>query len=300
MFGRKAEGFQIEPVNGELTLELQPLIECDQIPTNRSEIPTPKIALLHPHLKTIASHIPSLDSNAQILLLLGRDIVRVHKVRQQINGPHNAPFAQKSDLGWVVIGEVCIGKAHKPDVHTFKTHVLENGRSSYFKPCDSCMHMKEKVCHVGEQWDNFFNARKPHLQRDTGQNLGHSVFQITKSDNKLALSVEDTAFLEIMNTEVYRDEENNWVAPLPFRVPRVRLPNNRRQALSWLTSLCRMLERRPVMKQQFLAFMEKIFADDHAEQVAPVDRDKECWYLPMFGIYHPQKPDQIRVVFGSS
>ncbi|KAI4894213.1 hypothetical protein NFI96_027346, partial [Prochilodus magdalenae] len=221
-----------------------------------------------------------------------RDIVRVLKVRQQINGPHNAPFAQKSDLG-LVIGEVCIGKAGKPDVRTFKTHVLENGHISYLKPCDSCMHMKEKVCHGGEQRDSFFSACKPHLQRDTGQNLGHSVFQTTKSDHKLALSVEYTAFLEIMNTEVYRDEENNWVAPLPFRVPQVRLPNNRRQALSRLTSLCRMLERRPVMKQQFLAFMEKIFADDHAEPVTPVDRDKECCLL---GVHIRFRKEQVVIM----
>lgn len=27
---------------------------------------------------------------------------------------------------------------------------------------------------------------------------------------------------------------------------------------------------------------------------------KEHWYLPTFGVYHPQKPEQIRVKFDSS
>ena len=27
---------------------------------------------------------------------------------------------------------------------------------------------------------------------------------------------------------------------------------------------------------------------------------KPCWYLPHFGIYHPQKPEKIRVVFDSA
>lgn len=27
---------------------------------------------------------------------------------------------------------------------------------------------------------------------------------------------------------------------------------------------------------------------------------EECWYLPLFGVYHPKKPDQIRRVFDSS
>ena len=43
--------------------------------------------------------IPEVDPTAEILLLLGRDIIRVHKVREQVNGPHNAPFAQCLDLG---------------------------------------------------------------------------------------------------------------------------------------------------------------------------------------------------------
>ncbi|KAL6485054.1 hypothetical protein MHYP_G00070990 [Metynnis hypsauchen] len=29
-------------------------------------------------------------------------------------------------------------------------------------------------------------------------------------------------------------------------------------------------------------------------------RDKECWYLPLFGVYHPKKPEKIRIVFDSS
>ncbi|XP_072321671.1 uncharacterized protein [Eucyclogobius newberryi] len=37
-----------------------------------------------------------------------------------------------------------------------------------------------------------------------------------------------------------------------------------------------------------------------AEPAPPLKEDQECWYLPMFGVYHPQKLDQIRVVFDSS
>lgn len=54
------------------------------------------------------------------------------------------------------------------------------------------------------------------------------------------------------------------------------------------------------MKDQFSAFMEKVFQNHHAERATPVHKDDECWYLPIFGVYHPQKPGQIRVVFDSS
>lgn len=94
------------------------------------------------HLKPIADKIPPLDLSAEILLLLGRDIIRVHKVR---NGRHNAPYAQQLDLGWVIVGDVCLGGAHRPTVNTLKTHVLENGRPSYLGPCESKIFIKEKT-----------------------------------------------------------------------------------------------------------------------------------------------------------
>ena len=37
-------------------------------------------------------------------------------------------FEQRLDLGWVLVGEVCLGNAHKPSVSTFKTNVMENVR----------------------------------------------------------------------------------------------------------------------------------------------------------------------------
>lgn len=39
---------------------------------------------------------------------------------------------------------------------------------------------------------------------------------------------------------------------------------------------------------------------DLTELAPPLKEDDECWYLPAFGVYHPQNPDQIRLVFNSS
>lgn len=240
----------------------------------------------HPHLRPIASEIPQLDPNAQILLLLGRDVLRVHKVRQHINGPNNAPFAQRLDLGWVLVGEVCLGSVHKPKVHCAKTHVLDNGRPSLLTPCPSHLQIKELP-----------NTPTRNAKEKT---MGSLVFQETKNDNKLALSMEDEKFLNIMNKHVYKDESNSWVAPLPFRHPRPHLPNNKDQALSRLSSLRRTLEKKPQMKEQFIGFMQKILDNDHAELAPQLHDEQECWYLPSFGVYHPKKPNQIRIVFDSS
>lgn len=46
--------------------------------------------------------------------------------------------------------------------------------------------------------------------------------------------------------------------------------------------------------------MQRIFVEKQAEPAPPLKEGEERWYLPIFGVYHPQKPDQIRVVFDSS
>ncbi|KAJ8349415.1 hypothetical protein SKAU_G00245450 [Synaphobranchus kaupii] len=192
---------------------LPTLIECNHMPDDRSEIPTPVAAQHHTHLKSIAHKIPQLDPEAQILLLLGRDILQVHKVREQRNGPHSAPYAQRLDLGWVVI-------------------------------------VKEK-----------FSTKAPHCSSLPGLahdppvlddcSFGSTIFERTKDDDKVGLSIEDRLFLELMDKEMFMDNTNSWVAPLPFRSPRRRLPNNREQALSRLTTLRRTLERKPELNSHF-------------------------------------------------
>lgn len=79
--GRRATGLIIESLDGVTKVKLPTLIECNNMPDDRAEIPTPDAARWHSHLKPIAHCIPPLDPEAQILLLLGRDILQVHKVR---------------------------------------------------------------------------------------------------------------------------------------------------------------------------------------------------------------------------
>ena len=52
--------------------------------------------------------------------------MRLHKLREQISGPDNAPFIQRLDLEWVVIDNVCFGGAHRPlQVSSYKTSILD-------------------------------------------------------------------------------------------------------------------------------------------------------------------------------
>jgi len=202
-------------------MALPTLTECNEIPNDRSEIPTPEAAYHHQHLRQISTEIPPLDLDADILLLLGRDIIRAHRIRKQHNGPHNAPYAQKLDLGWVIIGDVCLGSTHKTNmVSTMKTCILENGRPTCLTPCENQIRVKE----IYSVESNGKNPLLHKLTKGTSMaskmdNLGKMVFCTTENDNMLAHSVEDVTFLQTMEKEVKQDETNSWVAPLPFHHP---------------------------------------------------------------------------------
>ncbi|XP_051792766.1 uncharacterized protein LOC127530319 [Acanthochromis polyacanthus] len=298
--GRRATGFIAESLDGKTNLVLPTLIECNHMPDDRSEIPTPEAAQHHSHLESIAHMIPSLDPEAQILILLGRDVLQAHKVREQRNGPHSAPYAQRLDFGWVVVGDVCLGSAHKPAaVTSYRTAVLENGRPSLLTPCPNQLQVKERFSPKVQNATSL-RSLKHNSPAFYDCSLGSTIFQSTKDDDQVGLSIEDRMFLEVMDREMRIDDTNSWVAPLPFRSPRRQLPNNREQALRRLTSLRRTLERKPKLKADFVAFMQNIFDRDQAELAPPLKEGGECWYLPIFGVYHPQKPDKIRVVFDSS
>lgn len=96
--------------------------------------------------------------------------------------------------------------------------MLENGRPSFLTPCASHISLKEKAKHGGESNQHFRpnTATKVHK---SSNDIGHTVLERTKDDNKCAFSFEDQAFLKITEKDFHKDEANFWVAPLPFKSP---------------------------------------------------------------------------------
>ena len=87
-------------------------------------------------------------------------------------------------------------------------------------------------------------------------------------------------------------------------------PNNREHALTQLKGLLRsfnLLTSYPKIEEGYFDFMAKLLERGHAIPVPPSLQDqsiektnanpKKVWYLPHFGVYHPRKPNKIRVVF---
>lgn len=54
------------------------------------------------------------------------------------------------------------------------------------------------------------------------------------------------------------------------------------------------------MREHFEWFMKKIIENHHAEIAPTLAENEERWYSSFFGVYHPQKTGQVRVIFDSS
>lgn len=169
----------------------------------------------------------------------GRDLISAHHVLDQRIGADGLPFGQRLPLGWVIIGNVCVGKAHQPEIiSVLKTSILANGRASHLVPCESEILVKE--CHS-------------------------DIFERLQCDEKPGLSIEDKKFLHIMDSSFHRSSDGFWEAPLPFRDSRQPLPDNRSMALRRAKSFDDNLRSNAVKQKQVIDFVEKLLQNKHAE-----------------------------------
>nr|XP_022300829.1 uncharacterized protein LOC111109032 [Crassostrea virginica] len=140
----------------------------------------------------------------------------------------------------------------------------------------------------------------PKQSTPTYVNGGEGFSRIAANDETPGLSTEDRHFIELMNREFKRDVNGKWTAALPFCSNRPVLPNNHSQAMRRARILDSSLKKNPTKLGHALEFMKNIFDRNHAEVAPPLKPNEECWYLPIFGVYHPLKPEKIRMVFDSS
>ncbi|KAK7880577.1 hypothetical protein WMY93_032789, partial [Mugilogobius chulae] len=87
--------------------------------------------------------------------------------------------------------------------------------------------------------------------------------------------------------------------PLSFK-ERPHLPDNKHMATVRLENLKGKLTKDPKYKEQYVKFMSEVIEKGDAEEALSEAKEGEKWFIPHHGIYHPQKPDKLRVVFDAS
>ena len=77
-------------------------------------------------------------------------------------------------------------------------------------------------------------------------------------------------------------------------------PCNKYQTAQRLSYLKRTFDKNDKFKADYIRFMEEIIAKGYARKSTMAAAPGRTWYLPHHGVYHPNKPGKIRVVFDLS
>ena len=305
---KKATGLFIKDINGDYPqIKIPYAYSREYIPATQRDIATPKIVRQWRHLESLADKIPN-RPDVEIGLLIGRNVPAAFQPISVICGGEDEPWAEQYKLGWTVIGRVCKDRIDN-SVNTKKTSVnrITIEREILLEQEHRTQLVSSKLPDVKAPFVNAITTKditSPTQLREMME-LDYNELKHCRKirGTEQVESIEDKRFIELLSKGIHKTPTGNWEAPLPFKTEEVILPNNKRHCLKRLLSLKRKLISNDKVRSDYLAFMQKLFDRGHASQV-PGDKLQtepgKVWYLPHFNVYHPKKPDQIRVVFDCS
>ena len=265
MYSYELKNVVISDLAHQHVIQLPSLYTKEKMPVSQHHIPTTEDIQRWPHLEDLV--LPKIS--ADVGLLIGNNVPDAYSPLEVRVGPRGTPYASRTRLGWItwnVIrpGSCRINVSNRADVLAIQD--LENTR-------------------------NLETLYRKSLQIDFPESC------IEKPEH----SVEDRKFLDMMSKSK-NFTDGHYEFCLPFREP-PNLSDNRSQALQRLNSLKRKFQINPKFKADYTKFMTDILDKEFAEEV-PANEIEGCsgkvWYIPHHGIYHPKKPDKIRVVFDCS
>ena len=221
------------------------------------DIPTQEDADHWPHLNGV--FIPHVDT--EIGLLIASDVPEVLDPIEVKHSQNGSPYAARTRIGWAINGPL--------------------GRRRNRSQSKSISLLVRVDPQFQRMVEDFYN-------RD---------FTDCFVDDTTEMLQDERRFMQ--NAKKIQLNDGHYQIPLPFKDHVVSVPNNKQQALSRITWLKKRLENDPKFHDDYSAFMKELVDKGYARKV-PLDQknDKslDAWYIPHHGIYHPYKPEKIRVV----
>ena len=174
---------------------------------------------------------------------------------------NGGPFATRTVFGWVLNGPL--------------------GRTG---PEEATANFIDANANLSKQFEDYYNLE----------------FNDSSYEPKMSMSQNDRRALEIMESTV-KLSNSHYEIGLPWKNNPPCLENNKSQAESRLQPLKRRLQRDEILLKKYKDFMDDLLRKNYAEKVTSEDLSlKDTWYLPHHTVFHPQKPDKVRVVFDCS
>ena len=266
------------PQNSEIKICLPKTYSRSFIPVDKDEIPTPSKVKRWKYLDVIHPFLQQEDDNMEVGILIGGNCPRALEPLKVIPCQGDGPYAFKSALGWCVTGPIRKGSA---TAHSSRCNFVALSND------------KKPVRFIFED-----QIKENGLKDAIIQMLNQDFSEKSSNNNVERMSINDHRFLKIME-EGIKFNHGHYELPLPLKDPDKWIPNNRIQAIKRAQSLKRKLQKDQKMHEDYCTFMNKLLDKAYAKKVSQ-SNDGKTWYLPHHGVYHPKKPEKIRVVFDCS
>ena len=268
-------GLQVSSYHGGPAIQLPRTFTQPHLPVGPDDTPTKKTLQSWPHLQELADIIPEYDEKIPIGLLLGADCPRALQPLEVIASEDNGPFAMRTSIGWCVSGPAVQNKSGRCNVTCNRIQVEENDLDKMFSSLYE-MEFNEQLSQL--------RVKDSQMIYDSGQDT---------------MSCEDISFMSLMNSEV-KFLDGHYQLPLPFKEAVCKTISNREQAEKRSLGLKGRFVKDSKFKEDYTQFMNDMIKNGFAEKANMASPHDQCWYIPHHGIYHPKKPDKIRVVFDCS
>ena len=299
---KKITGLYIQDINNEYSQIRVPYAYTrEYIPATHRDIATPHVVRQWKHLAVVADKIPD-RQDLDIGMLIGRNVPAAFQPISVISGNAEEPWAEQYKFGWTVIGRVCKDRIDDPTTtHTACVNRVTVERETLLERGSTKHHLVSPPFVTPMSSKDITTPKQVREMMELDYSELHHSRKIRGTEQ--VESMEDKRFRQLLTNGLHKNQNGNWEAPLPFKTDDVTLPNNKRHCLRRLLSLKRKLLNDEQLKSDYLAFMQKTLDRGHASRI-PANQlhtpPGKVWYLPHFNVYHPRKPDQIRVVFDCS
>ena len=215
-------------------------------------------------------------------LLIGANCTKALESLNIIPSWNNGPYALQTRPGWCIVGPVSGG--NRKGISCSCISVKMAGKSGIVRH------------HFQVKTDVRETGIKEILDKMCNEEFADVSFTGSKKKEMLQ---HDMKFMEILG-EGTKLKDGHYQIPLPFKQADARLPCNKYQAAQRLSYLKRKFDKNEKFKADYIRFMEEIIAKGYTRKSTMTATPRKTWYLPRHGVYHPNKPGKIGVVFDLS
>ena len=295
---KRVSDLEVLSFDRKTCIQLPPVFTRDHIPASRSQIPKPEVARSWKHLEAVSRQMVPFHDSADVAILIGNNLPSAIRPREVIAGNDDEPYAQKSILGWGIVGVV--GSSEKGNV-LVSNRISVSSRSSL----PLTMATSKALVKPQETYSNakfVFTTKTKEIFNPLQVRQMMEIDFIEPGGKNIELSIEDQRFVKKLSDNIQQQDDGHYVMPLPLKSNQIALPNNRPLAFKRLMQLKCRFRRNPLFRQDYVKFMNEVITN-WAEKIPDFELNLDNGnvnYVPHTGVYHPKKPGKIRVVFDCS